>query len=136
MTEIILVGTFHFPERFDIVSDDVQNQIDMFTERLVSFNPNRIAVEFPYIMQNELDILYKLSDKYSFEEDVEYENIVRYGSISSFNSVNEIVQIGFRLGRKLNHDKIYGIDEDIELSDELYEKIAPYIDMDSCFVKA
>ena len=135
MAEIILVGTFHYPDRFDIFSDDVQNQIDTFTDRLASFYPNKIAVEFPYGMQNELDKLYEQSDKNPFGEDVVYDNIERYGAIRPFKSVNEIVQIGFRLGKKLNHDKIYGIDEDIELSDELFGKIAPYIDMDSYFAK-
>lgn len=131
MSEIILVGTFHYPERFDIFSDDVQNQIDMFTDRLASFYPNKIAVEFPYRMQSELDKLYKQSYKNTFGENAVYGNIERYGSVCPFKSVNEIVQIGFRLGKKLNHDKIYGIDEDIELSDELFEKISPYIDMNS-----
>lgn len=41
-----------------------------------------------------------------------YDNIERYGSIRPFKSVGEIVQIGFHLGKKLNHDKIYGINED------------------------
>lgn len=135
MAEIILIGTFHYPGRYDIFSDDVQKQIDAFTQRLASLHPNKIAVEFPYRMQNELDKLYELSNKYSFEENIVYGNIERYGSITSFKSVNEIVQIGFRLGKKLNHDKIYGIDEDIELSDKLYGKIAPYIDMDTFFAK-
>ena len=86
-------------------------------------------------MQNELDKLYARSEKHSFGENVAYGNIKRYGSIGPFKSVNEIVQIGFRLAKKLNHDKIYGIDEDIELSDELVEKITPYIDMNSYFEK-
>lgn len=131
MSEIILVGTFHYPERFDIFSDDVQNQIDTFADKLASFYPNKIAVEFPYRMQRELDKLYEQSNKNPFGENVVYGNIERYGSVRPFKSVNEIVQIGFRLGKKLNHDKIYGIDEDIELSDELFEKISPYIDMNS-----
>ncbi|MDE5993810.1 MAG: hypothetical protein K2G87_12260 [Oscillospiraceae bacterium] len=135
MAEIVLVGTFHYPERFDIFSQDVQNQIDEFTNRLASFHPNKIAVEFPYGMQNKLDELYARSEKHCFGENVVYCNIERYGSIVPFKSVNEIVQIGFRLGKKLNHDKIYGIDEDIELSDELFEKITPYMDMNSSFEK-
>ncbi len=135
MTEILLVGTFHYPERFDIFSQDVQNQIDGFTNKLALFHPNKIAVEFPFRMQNELDKLYAISEKHSFEENVIYGNIERYGSIVPFQSVNEIVQIGFRLGKKLNHDRIYGMDEDIELSDELFEKITPYIDMNSYFEK-
>ena len=102
MAEIILVGTFHYPERFDIFSQDVQNQIDEFTNRLASFHPNKIAVEFPYGMQNELDELYARSENHCFGENVVYSNIERYGSIVPFKSVNEIVQIGFRLGKKLN----------------------------------
>ena len=135
MAEIILIGTFHFPDKFDVFSYDVQNQIVEFTNRLASFQPNKIAVEFPYSMQNELDLLYTRSDKYSFTENVVYGNIKRYGSNVPFRSVNEIVQIGFRLGKELNHDKIYGIDEDVELSDELLGKIAPYMDMNSSFEK-
>ncbi|MBD5138556.1 MAG: hypothetical protein HDT24_04525 [Ruminococcus sp.] len=135
MAEIVLVGTFHYPERFDIFSQGVQNQIDEFTNRLALFHPNKIAVEFPYGMQNKLDELYARSEKHCFGENAAYGNIERYGSIVPFKSVNEIVQIGFRLGNKLNHDKIYGIDEDIELSDELFEKITPYMDMNSYFEK-
>ena len=86
-------------------------------------------------MQNELDELYSRSEKNCLVENVVYGNIERYGSIVPFKSANEIVQIGFRLGKKLNHNKIYGIDEDIELSDELFEKITPYMDMDSSFEK-
>ena len=135
MAEIILVGTFHYPDRFDIFSQDVQKQINEFTNRLASFHPNKIAVEFPHEMQNELDKLYARSAEDSFEENVVYGNVERYGSIVPFKSVNEIVQVGFRLGQKLNLDKIYGIDEDIELSDELLDKITPYMDLNSFFEK-
>ncbi len=135
MAEIILVGTFHYPDRFDIFSHDVQNQINEFTNRLASFHPNKIAVEFPYGMQNKLDKLYARSAEYSFEENVVYGNVERYSSVVPFKSVNEIVQVGFRLGKKLNLDKIYGIDEDIELSGELLDKITPYMDLNSFFEK-
>ena len=133
MSEIILVGTVHYPERFDIFSDDVQNQIDEFTNKLALLKPNKIVVEFPYQMQNELDKLYEKCNEYNFADEVVYSNVERYGVKEPFYSVNEIVQIGFRLGKKLNHEKIYGIDEDIELSDELFEKIAPYMDMNRYF---
>lgn len=135
MAEMILVGTFHYPDRFDIFSQDIQNQIDDFTNKLAFFHPNKIAVEFPYVMQDKLDELYAISDKHDLVEDVVYGNVERYGSIVPFKSVNEIVQVGFRLGKKLNHDKIYAIDEDIELSNELFDKITPYIDLNSFFEK-
>ena len=135
MADIVLIGTFHYPDRFDVFSHDVQNQINEFTNRLASFHPNKIAVEFPYGMQNELDKLYARSDKHSLVENMVYGNVERYGAIVPFKSVNEIVQIGFRLAKKLNLNKIYGKDEDIELSDELFGKITPYMDMNSAFEK-
>ena len=135
MADIVLVGTFHFPDKFDIFSHDVQNQINEFANSLALFHPNKIAVEFPYGMQNELDKLYARSADYSFEENIVYGNVERYGAIVPFKSVNEIVQVGFRLGQKLNIDKIYGIDEDIELSDELLDKITPYMDLNVFFEK-
>ena len=135
MVEIMLVGTFHYPGNFDVFSHDLQNQIEDFTNILATFNPNKIAVEFPYKKQNELDKLYAKSDEYSFADNVVYDDVERYGSIVPFESVNEIVQVGFRLGKKLNLDKIYGIDEDLELSDELFNKITPYIDLDGFLEK-
>ena len=135
MAEIILVGTFHYPGIFDIFSHDIQNQIDEFTNKLASFHPNKIAVEFPYKMQNELDKLYAKSDEYSFAENVVYGNVERYGLVGPFESVNEIVQVGFRLGKKLNLDKIYGIDEDLGLSDELLDEITPYFDLNGFLEK-
>lgn len=135
MAEIILLGTFHYPDRYDIFSDDVQKQIEEFTDKLAILKPTKIAVEFPYKMQKQLEALYKKSKDYNFSEETVFGNIERYGANSPFNSVNEIVQIGFRLAQKLNHKKLYGIDEDVELSDELFEKIAPCMDMDKYFEK-
>lgn len=135
MAEIILLGTFHYPDRFDIFSDDVQKQIDEFTNKLAILKPTKIAVEFPYKMQKQLEALYEKSKDYNFSEENVFGNIERYGANGPFNSVNEIVQIGFRLAQKLNHKKLYGIDEDIELSDELFEKITPCMDMDKYFEK-
>lgn len=135
MAEIILLGTFHYPDRFDIFSDDVQKQIEEFTNKLAIFKPTKIAVEFPYKMQKQLEVLYEKSKECDFNEEIVLENIERYGVDGQFNSVNEIVQIGFRLAKKLQHEKLYGIDEDIELSDELFEKIAPCMDMDKYFEK-
>jgi len=135
VAEIILVGTFHYPDRFDVFSHDVQSQIDEFVNRLASLHPNKIAVEFPRKMQKDLDELYAVSAKYGFGDDVVYGDVERYGSVVPFKSVNEIAQIGFRLGRKLKHDQIYGIDEDVELSDELLAKIAPSLELNGIFEK-
>lgn len=127
----MLVGTFHYPGKFDIFSDDVQGQIEEFTDRLAELKPTKIAVEFPQKMERDLDALYEKSKGISFRDEITYGSTERYGETRPFCSVNEIVQIGFRLGRKLNCNKIYGIDEDTVLSDELFEKIAPCLELNN-----
>ena len=49
MKEIILLGTTHFPDKLDIFSADVQGQLAGFAEKLASFAPTKIAVEFPAV---------------------------------------------------------------------------------------
>lgn len=131
MTEIILLGTFHFPGKFDIFSKEIQSQVEDFTEKLALLKPNKIAVEFPYIMQDELDNLYELTTVDLLEKNTVINSIHRWGHDEAFESGNEIVQIGFRLGRKIGCKRVYGIDEEIELSDELIEKISKFIDLNN-----
>ena len=59
MTEIIILGTFHFnsmPEY--IFSQKVQQELDVFTDKIKEIKPTKIAVEIPKIFQNELDSFY------------------------------------------------------------------------------
>lgn len=129
MVEIILLGTFHYPGRFDIFSQEVQKQIAAFTDQLAQLKPNKIAVEFPYRMQAELDRLYQMVSADSYEKNMVLDSIKRWGRLTAFETQNEIVQLGFRLGQIMRLDRIYGIDEEVELSDELIKKVIPFVDL-------
>ena len=46
VTDILLLGTFHFhEENTDFNSDEVQFQLDMFCRRMSKFSPDAVAVE-------------------------------------------------------------------------------------------
>ena len=124
MTEIIILGTFHFnsmPEY--IFSQKVQQELDVFTDKIKEIKPTKIAVEIPKIFQNELDSFYADFMLADIEKNFILGTVEFWGHQFSFKSVNEVVQVAFRSGRKLGLEKIYAVDYPTELSDELEEKI-------------
>ena len=46
MTEVLLLGTFHFMESsIDFYSNNIQNESDLMARKLSVFNPDAVAVE-------------------------------------------------------------------------------------------
>lgn len=99
--EVMVVGTFHFQGSVDVVqhntgdlmSTEKQVEINNVVEKLSTFKPTKIAVEV------EKTHNYKLNNNFQ-----EYIN-------DSFNlTANEVHQLGFKLGKKLNIDAISAID--------------------------
>ena len=98
---VLVLATYHMdnPGRdlMNVQSDDVltekrQKEIREFVNHLKRFKPTKIAVEMPYGSA-------KLNEQYSQYLRGEYQ-LTR----------DEIDQIGFRLAKELNHQKVYGID--------------------------
>lgn len=119
MAEIALVGTFHFPDRFDIFSEKTQMEIETFVEDVAKWQPDTVAVELPAREQKKIDAFYRnffAGDTVALHS---YGKLMTYGHESELTTLNEAVQVGFRLAKKLGHSRVYGIDEDMELSDEL-----------------
>lgn len=101
--QVLILGTFHFAQAgdaFDIRSPDRQEELATLLDRLEEFAPARIAVEFAHAQARELDSLYQ-----------------RYLALpyDSVGSRNEIQQIGFRLARRLGHDRVYAVDVPLNL---------------------
>ncbi len=104
--EVLVLGTFHFAFRdLDIIKTDESNKIDILSperqaelvdviERLIKFNPTKIAIEQRSWSQPIIDSLYK-----------------KYLSDSLGLPVGEMYQLGFRMAKMLNHNQIYCIDE-------------------------
>lgn len=110
--EVMILGTFHFAQQdeVDILSPERQEELARIAERLERFAPDRVAVEFPYARAEELDAPYR-----------------RYLETDSLASRNEIAQIGFRLARRLGHERVYAVDvrmtlwhDSIRVFDERY----------------
>lgn len=98
---VLLVGTYHFESRKDMVTPDVvsmktpekQAEIADLVERLAAYAPTKVMLEAPYAMEGQLAVQYAA---------------YRFGSYEL--GQNEVHQVGFRLAKRLGHDRIYGID--------------------------
>ncbi len=113
--QLMILGTYHMDNpRLDaknLEADDVllpkrQREIAELIEKLVRFNPTKIAVEAPY------------SDKSIWND--------RYKQFLAGErklSRNEIEQIGFQLAKRLNHETIYPIDYPMFMSGLRYDEV-------------
>jgi len=127
MTEILLLGSFHFRDRnIDFSLPEIQNQLKEITQKLLKFSPQKIAVELAYHSQDVVDKSYGM---FSFDnlfkkgklQGPSLGQITMFGELKDINYKNEDVQIGYRLGKLLNHSRIYAIDYD-SLFNEIGEK--------------
>ena len=102
--KVMILGTFHFEDaglddykpkhRIDFLSTRRQKEVAALLHCLAGFRPNKIAVEWPAEHQAALDAKFR-----------EY----LAGSESSAGP-NEIFQVGFRLARRLGHQRIHAVD--------------------------
>lgn len=100
---VMTVGTFHFDplaDELDVMEPDRQEELAGVLDGLADFRPDRIAVEHPYRDADRMDSLYR-----------------RYLAIpaDSLRARNETYQIGFRLARLLDHERVYPVDVRINL---------------------
>lgn len=117
--KVLILGTYHFGkcgghlvdvEVGNITSDKIQNEINEVVEKLQTFKPTKIAVEAREEKSKELNEVYS-----------EYCCNNAYLSNQIISHRNEIVQIAFRLGQRLNLDKIYPVDYPVDLPDNHFE---------------
>jgi len=86
--EIILVGTYHFEQDKELIEKKEKEVIEL-VEYLAHYKPTKVAVEWEKSKEKDLNIEYKKSNRYYL--------------------VDEIQQIGFRLAKELNHEKVYAV---------------------------
>ncbi|WP_346892844.1 DUF5694 domain-containing protein [Clostridium sp. UBA871] len=117
--KILILGTYHFgkggehlikTEYEDITTAKKQKEIKVVIEKLMQFKPNKIAVEANRGKNEELNKAYSeyCVNKYN-------------SSDKTIGHRNEIVQLGFRLGQILKHNKIYSIDYPVDLPEQVFE---------------
>ncbi|WP_342558131.1 DUF5694 domain-containing protein [Metasolibacillus sp. FSL K6-0083] len=91
--KILVLGSFHMSEHKGLHSERRQTEIEKLVSQLASFNPTKIAVE---MVPEESDYC---NEKYK-----------QYKLGAYKLEMNEIYQVGFRLGLKLGHERIFPTD--------------------------
>ncbi|MFB9079497.1 DUF5694 domain-containing protein [Flavobacterium procerum] len=100
--QILLIGTFHYenPGRdvaqvntFNVMSEKSQKELEIMTDKIKKFGPDKIFVEWKYSKQEQLDKFYNKNTDSLLKKDA-----------------NEITQLALRTAKKLNHKKLYGMD--------------------------
>lgn len=125
MTEILLLGTFHFMESsIDFYSSEIQNELSLMAGKLSAFNPDAIAVEAAVNAQKCVDESYEIFNLADLQNRNKMQNeilgeICMFGQTYPITYNNESVQIGYRLGKMLEHNKVYAIDDDTILNMEV-----------------
>lgn len=116
---ILLLGTYHFDkggkhlmdlDAGDITTDKKQDEINEVVQKLLEFKPNKIAIEAKREKEEELNKIYW---EFCVNNSIEANEVIGHR--------NEIVQIAFRLGHTLNHNKIYPVDVPVDLPGNVFE---------------
>lgn len=116
-SDLLLLGTFHFnnpggdiakTKTFDITAPKPQAELEAMAQKISSFQPSKIFVEWPAKEQAELDDVYNAYLKGGYEQYIraKYPKPAQQG----FYLKNEIVQLAFRAAKKAKLTKLYGID--------------------------
>lgn len=107
----MLLGTFHFEgSQTDAVSgraEDMrtparQTELEALVTRLARWAPEQVAVEYPASLADTLTAVYA--------------RYVARGGVTA--SSNEVVQVGFRLARRLGHPAVYAIDHQMPIGND------------------
>lgn len=131
MTEVFLLGTFHFMEKeWDAYSPSNQRQIKEFVQKLAKFRPDAIAVEGAVHQQAVINAAYDRVNPADFDDEALMRattlgDITMYGRTVPITWNNECIQIGFRLAKMLDLPHVHAVDADMELDDALLGETLP-----------
>lgn len=132
MTQIFLLGTFHFHEdSADFFTEDSQQQLRILNSKLMKFAPEVVCVEIPVQAQSIIDAAYaalpiEVFDDYETMRDSIIGKAFLFGQERTLTYKTESVQIGIRLAKSLGLDRVHTIDEVLDLPGfEMPEKFKP-----------
>lgn len=118
MAEIILLGSYHFMEemKIDIFSKLTQNEIENLVKKMLDYCPTKVFIEAPMNEQHSIEKAYNRIEKVDFTDIVSMRNrqlgeIKIKGKNYPIHMNNEAIQIGFRLAKYMNHEKVYAVDD-------------------------
>jgi len=102
-TKAMVLGVFHFgnPQLdsykpkfpFNILEKQRQSELDTLLDKMAKYKPTKILLEWPRITMDSIT-------------NERYQNYLN-GAFDIKNKTNEVYQIGFKLAKKLGHNRIY-----------------------------
>ena len=120
--EVMLLGTYHMAnpgnDEVNVEADDVlgeNRQVELYDliDRLAEWSPELIAVEWPHDWQDGVTEVYEEyrsgERAYDREEPIDAEQL--FDADVDLDCRNEVVQVGFRLADRLDHDRVAPVDE-------------------------
>lgn len=116
--EVVLLGTYHMDDpgldevnlsTDDILTETRQQELEQFVSRLETADPDHVAVECPATHSERVDELYDQyrSDTHAYDSAHEFELA---DDETVLSSQSEVVQVGFRLADRLDHNQVTPVD--------------------------
>lgn len=119
--DVMLLGTYHMDnpglDTVNVEADDVldpqrQRELQRLIDHLAGWEADLVAVERPQARQAELNDLF---DRYrdgslAYDEEAELEPLHPRREDPTAECRSEVVQVGFRLADRLDHDRVAAID--------------------------
>lgn len=131
MTEILLFGCFHFAQSgLDLFGPKAQEELAALAGRLARFAPDAIALEAAAHEQAVIDRAYARFRPERLREGAglagESLGAIRmFGQEHPMTYDNEVIQLGFRLGKELGLPGVFAVDEDMEMDGSPFEEPSP-----------
>jgi hypothetical protein len=132
--EVMLLGTYHMDnpgldeinvDADDVLAPDRQTELEALTDRLAEWNPERIAVEWPYDWQADVDSLYEEyrtgARRYDEREAIDANS--RFDSEADLGCRDETIQVGFRLADALDHERVSPIDHPMDAANDDFDAL-------------
>jgi hypothetical protein len=118
--EVMLLGSFHMDggvdgvdiDVADILADDKQAELRALADAIESWDPDLVAVERPHERRervNDLYADYRSGDR-AFDEESRFDPPHPARSDPETECRSEVVQVGFRLAKRLGHDHVAPVD--------------------------
>jgi hypothetical protein len=108
--QVMLLGTYHFEGSGndgvraageDMLGPRRQAELEELAMRLARWAPEQIAVEWPFTWADSTSAQYR-----------------RYAATGASTRSNEVVQVGFRVARRLGHPTVYPIDHQMPIGND------------------
>lgn len=124
-SKVMVLGVFHFRDAgldtykpkypFDILNEERQQELDTLLVKIAAYNPTKILIESNRIKMDSIT-------------NTHYQNYLK-GGFKIDDKANEIFQIGFKLAKKLGHNRLYPADASadwfgVELDWDNYDDVA------------